>query len=83
MLYAYLSGDEFRHRVEAIVEAFTAMQDQLHRERRAMERLWNEREKQIERIIANTAGMYGDVRGLIGAGMPRFTTASTMPPDWK
>jgi len=72
VLYAYLSGDEFRHRVEAIVEAFNAMQEQLQKERRAMERIWNEREKQIERIIANTAGMYGDVRGLIGAGMPEI-----------
>jgi hypothetical protein len=72
VLYAYLSGEEFRHRVEAIVEAFSAMQDQLHKERRAMERLWHEREKQIERIIANTAGMYGEVRGLIGAGMPEI-----------
>jgi hypothetical protein len=72
VLYAYLSGDEFRHRVEAIVEAFSAMQDQLHKERRAMERLWHEREKQIERIMTNTAGMYGDVRGLIGAGMPEI-----------
>ncbi|MBI4468130.1 MAG: DUF2130 domain-containing protein [Acidobacteria bacterium] len=68
--YTYLSGDEFRHRVEAIVEAFSAMQGQLQKERRAMERLWQEREKQIERIITNTAGMYGAVRGLIGAGMP-------------
>ncbi len=72
LLYAYLSGDEFRHRVEAIVEAFSAMQEQLHKERRAMERLWCEREKQIDRIITNTAGMYGDVRGLIGAGMPEI-----------
>jgi hypothetical protein len=72
VLYEYLSGDEFRHRVEAIVEAFSALQDQLHKERRAMERLWSEREKQIERIITNTAGMYGDIHGLIGAGMPEI-----------
>jgi hypothetical protein len=70
LLYAYLAGDEFRHRVEAIVEAFSAMQDQLQKERRAMERLWHERQKQIDRIITHTAGMYGDLRGLIGAGMP-------------
>ncbi|MDM7996331.1 MAG: DUF2130 domain-containing protein [Acidobacteriota bacterium] len=70
LLYAYLSGDAFHQRVEAIVEAFSAMQDQIQKERRAMERLWHEREKQIERIITNTSGMYGDIRGLIGAGMP-------------
>jgi hypothetical protein len=72
LLYAYLSGEEFRQRVEAIVEAFSAMHTQLHKERRAMERLWHEREKQIDRIVTHTAGMYGEVRGLIGAGMPEI-----------
>ncbi|MEW5977195.1 MAG: DUF2130 domain-containing protein [Acidobacteriota bacterium] len=76
LLYAYLSGDEFRHRVEAIVEAFSAMQGQLHKERRAMERLWHEREKQLERIITNTAGMYGDLRGLIGGSLPDIQSLS-------
>src|SRR5690606_33084460 len=72
LLYRYLSGNEFRHRVEAIVEAFSAMHDQLLRERRAMERHWTEREKQINRILSNTAGLYGSIRGLIGAGMPEI-----------
>ena len=67
LMYHYFSGDEFRQKVEGIVEAFTAMQDQLNRERRAMERLWKEREKQIQRIITNTTGMYGDVRGIVGS----------------
>jgi len=70
LLYSYLSGEEFHQRVEAIVEAFSAMQEQIQKERRAMERLWHERQKQIERVITNTSGMYGDIRGLIGAGMP-------------
>lgn len=72
LLYDYLSGEAFHHRVEAIVEAFTAMQAQLHGERRAMERLWREREKQIERVITHTAGMYGEVRGLVGASLPEI-----------
>lgn len=71
-LYSYLSGDEFRHRVEAIVETFSAMQAQLARERRAMEKLWKEREKQIERVITNTVGMYGALRGIVGAKLPEI-----------
>ncbi len=71
-LYAYLSGDEFRQRVEAIVETFRAMQDQLARERRAMEKIWKEREKQIERVVVNTVGMYGAIRGIIGAKLPEL-----------
>jgi hypothetical protein len=35
-----------------------------------MERIWSEREKQIERVIANTAGMYGEVRGIVGSTVP-------------
>jgi hypothetical protein len=68
-LYRYLAGDAFRHKVEAIVEAFTALREQLDRERRAMEKLWKEREKQLERIINSTAGMYGELRGTIGQAL--------------
>lgn len=69
-LYKYLSGDAFRHRVETIVEAFAAMKSELDRERRAMERIWKEREKQLERVLAATAGMYGELRGTIGQALP-------------
>jgi hypothetical protein len=67
LLYDYLSGEAFRQRIEAIVDAFTAMQGQLLSERRAMERLWREREKQIDRVMIHTAGMYGEMRGFMGA----------------
>jgi hypothetical protein len=45
LLYNYLAGDQFRRRIEATVEAFTALRNGLTRERNAMERIWNEREK--------------------------------------
>jgi hypothetical protein len=69
LIYRYLSGPEFRHRVEAIVEAFVAMKTDLDSEKRAMERTWAKREKQIQRVIHNTSGMYGDLQGLIGASL--------------
>ncbi len=71
-LYHYLAGDQFRQKVQGIVEGFTALQDQLARERRAMEKLWKEREKQIERVIVNTVGMYGEMSGILGASMPEI-----------
>jgi hypothetical protein len=70
ILYRYLSGDAFKSRIEAMVEAFAALQSGLNRERGAMERIWKEREKQIARVLANTAGMYGEVRGILGASLP-------------
>jgi hypothetical protein len=69
LLYNYLAGDEFRQRVEAIVEAFEGMQAQIQRERRAMERQWAEREKQLQRAVGSTSAMYGTLQGIVGAGL--------------
>jgi hypothetical protein len=69
-LYHYLSGNQFKQKIEGIVEAFSSMQDQLNKERRAMERIWKQREKEIERVIKNTVGLYGDMQGIIGAQIP-------------
>jgi hypothetical protein len=79
MLYSYLAGNEFKGRVEGIVEAFTTLQDQLQRERRAMEKNWKEREKQIERVIKNTVGLYGDMQGIIGGQIPTIEALELEP----
>ncbi|MCX6800008.1 MAG: DUF2130 domain-containing protein [Candidatus Falkowbacteria bacterium] len=65
ILYTYLTGVEFKQRVEAIVEAFSNMDDGLRKERMAYEKIWAEREKQIKKVMNNTIGMYGDLNGLI------------------
>ena len=67
LLYRYLSGIEFRQRVEAIVEAFERMREDLDRERRAAERQWARRNRQIEAVTFNISGMYGDLQGLVPA----------------
>jgi hypothetical protein len=66
LMYRYLTGPRFRHRVEAIVEKFSDMQADLDRERKAMTRLWAKREQQISGVIEATAGMYGDLQGIAG-----------------
>lgn len=76
ILYRYLAGDQFRQKVAGIVEGFTALQEQLARERRAMEKIWKDREKQIERVIANTVGMYGEMSGILGGGLPEIPALS-------
>lgn len=69
-LYQYLSGSQFKRRIEAIVMAFSEMQTDLTAERRAMERIWRKRGQEIERVIENTAGLYGDLQGIVGASLP-------------
>jgi hypothetical protein len=72
LIYGYLSGPEFRQKVEAIVESFVAMKTDLDSEKRAMEKIWGNREKQIQRVIGNMAHMYGDLQGIIGASLPEI-----------
>jgi hypothetical protein len=69
VVFNFLTGSEFRNRVQAIVETFIAMKTDLETEKRVWVKRWAQREKQIECIIDNTAGMYGDLQGLIGASM--------------
>jgi hypothetical protein len=66
MLYDYLTSTTFRMQVEAIVEGFSSMKTELEREKRSMQRIWKEREKQIEKVIANTIDMYGSIKGIAG-----------------
>lgn len=66
MLYDFLASNEFKLQIEAIVEGFSQMQTDLMSEKRAMTKIWNKREKQIEKVISNTAGMYGSIKGIAG-----------------
>ena len=69
MIYQYLTGPRFRQRVEAIVEAFTTMQEDLDKERKAIMRQWAKREEQIARVMGATVGMYGDLQGIAGKSL--------------
>jgi hypothetical protein len=69
MLYDYLTGNEFRGQMEAIVEGFVAMKQSISKERIQMEKLWKEREKQLEKVLLSTSGLYGSVKGIAGASI--------------
>ena len=69
LVYAYLTGPRFRHRIDAIVERFTEMQSDLDRERKTMMRLWAKREEQLRGVLDSTAGLYGDLQGIAGRAM--------------
>lgn len=66
LIYQYLTGPRFRHRVQAIVEKFSDMMEDLEKERKTMTRLWAKREEQLRCAIESTAGMYGDLQGIAG-----------------
>ena len=66
MVYQYLTGPRFRQRVQAIVEAFSSMQEDLDKEKRAITKQWAKREEQIDNVMRATVGMYGDLQGIAG-----------------
>lgn len=66
ILYEYMISNEFRMQIEAIVEGFTNMQNNLIKEKRAMESIWKQRQKEIEKVILNTTHIYSSIRGIAG-----------------
>jgi hypothetical protein len=69
MLYDYLTGNEFRGNVEAILEGFMSVKNGIIKEKAMMEKIWKEREKQMEKAILNTSSLYGSVKGIAGASV--------------
>jgi hypothetical protein len=76
MVYSYLTGSRFRQRVQALVEAFSSMKEDLDREKKTITRQWAKREEQIDRVMQATVGMYGEtlqeIEGLEFQGMLDF-----------
>jgi hypothetical protein len=69
LLYDFLTSNTFKLQIEAIVEGFTQMQSDLESEKRALQRIWKQREKQIEKVIHNTIDFYGSVKGIAGSAI--------------
>ncbi len=80
VLYKYLTGTEFKHRVEAVVEGFGNLQDELEREKRWFNSKWARQEKEIRKVLDSTHGMYGDLQGIIGKSLPEIKTLELEPP---
>ncbi|WP_315700775.1 MULTISPECIES: DUF2130 domain-containing protein [unclassified Bradyrhizobium] len=78
LVYVYLTGPRFRHRIDAIVERFTEMQSDLDRERKTMMRLWAKREEQLRGVLDSTAGLYGDLQGIAGRAMQEIESLDVL-----
>ncbi len=69
ILYNYLTGTEFRFQIETIVNAFVSMQTDLESEKRAMNKIWKKREKEIQNVLSATTDMYGSIQGIAGSAV--------------
>jgi hypothetical protein len=78
LIYAYLTGSQFRHRIDAIVEKFSDMREDLDRERKVMTKLWARREEQLRCVLDSTAGLYGDLQGIGGRAIPEIASLDVL-----
>jgi hypothetical protein len=78
LVYQYLTGPRFRHRIDAIVEKFSDMREDLERERKAMTRMWAKREEQLRGVLDSTAGLYGDLQGIAGRAMQEIESLDVL-----
>jgi hypothetical protein len=72
LVYNYLIGQEFYNRVSGIAEAFVTLRQDLETEKRAYQKYWAKREKQLERVLINTSGLHGDLQAIIGSTLPEI-----------
>ncbi|MDP1710260.1 MAG: DUF2130 domain-containing protein, partial [bacterium] len=83
ILYQYLTGTEFKNRVEGIVDAFTNLQEELEKEKRYFNVKWARQEKEIRKVVDHTHGMYGDLQAVIGKSLPEIKSLELESGDIK
>ncbi|MCK1364084.1 DUF2130 domain-containing protein [Bradyrhizobium sp. 62] len=78
-VYQYLTGSRFKQRIEAIVERFKEMRDDIDKERRFMLKAYAKREAQLSGMVDSTVGMVGDLQGIMGQAMPEIAAIDEPP----
>lgn len=71
-MYSYITGQDFKQRVSATVEGYASLRADLEREKRSVTAAWAKREKYHDLIMIGTAGLYGDLYGILGKSMPEI-----------
>ena len=69
MIYAYVTGNEFKQKLEAAFESYHDMQEDLMKEKTVMMSQWAKREKRLLKAMENLVCLYGDVRGIAGGAV--------------
>ena len=66
LLYSYLTGNEFVQNIQRIVENYDGMINQLNSEKKAMHKIWAQREKSIWVVQENIGALFGSIKGIAG-----------------
>lgn len=69
LLYSYFTSSEFSMQLNAIVDGFIQMQDELNKQKRSVMASWKRQQKQIDTVLLNTTSMYGSIKGIAGSAI--------------
>jgi hypothetical protein len=69
MIYSYVTGNEFKQKLEAAFESYHDMQEDLIKEKTMLMGQWAKREKRLFKAMENLVCLYGDVRGIAGGAV--------------
>lgn len=83
IVYDYLISNEFKQRIEVWVEYFNNRRQEIDKEKKYYLTKWDREEKAIFRVMQNTAGIYGDLQGLIGSALPKVQSLELPEEVWK
>lgn len=82
MLYKYLSSEEFSSKMNMMIDVFSNLKSWIDAERRAMEKNWKKREKDLERATFAVSGMYGELESLMWQSLPWSKMLELDEPDY-
>ena len=72
VVYNYLTSNEFKQRIEVWVEYFVSRKTELDKERMYYNKKWEKEDKELQKVIENTARVYGELQGIIGQALPKI-----------
>ena len=72
LLYDYLISSDFKQQMDAVVNGYTNMKSGIDKERKAMKKIWSQREKELELVIDGAIGMYGSIKAIAGSSVGKI-----------
>jgi len=70
VLYEYIISNEFRNRVQSLLDSIKYAKEDLEKEKMTLNKIWAKRNTDLERAVINLAQIYGTMQGLAGNSMP-------------
>lgn len=70
-LYKYVTGTQFAHRVEAMMDSYQLILEDIEKEKRWFSSKWARQEKSVRTLMEQTGAIHGELSGIVGKALPQ------------